>query len=153
MQHLTTVILMTLVGCMPIPYPHKVVTHSTITGRVVDAESREPVANIGVSVRSDWQSHATTGDDGLFCLPPREHWRPFVIIPLLPWDFFPHEEIVLQQTVRVDHQHALHYRRGMIQVNSHPIPLFGWDRGRENLSIVDDLGDIPIMRMPVQIGR
>ena len=144
--------LIILFGCMPIPYPHKVVTHSTITGRVVDADSREPVAYINVGVRSDSESNVTTGGDGLFRLPSRERWRPFVVVPLLPFEPLWLDEIVLHDTFTGYHQRAVHYRAEKIEVKSHPIaPIDGGYRGRENLGIVDELGDIPIMRMPALV--
>jgi len=50
------VLLVAFAGCMPVPYPHKVITHSTISGRVVDAETRAPVPDIAIHVQSDSRS-------------------------------------------------------------------------------------------------
>jgi len=88
-------------------------------------------------------------------LTPREQWRFFCNVPLLPFEFWWRcgDKIVLQATS--GHGEAAHaYRRETIQVNSCPVPFFTAYRRRENLTIVDDLGDIPIMRgAPVDIGR
>jgi hypothetical protein len=107
MKFLATVILIiTLSGCIAIPYPHRITDMPEVQGTIVNAESNEPMKNITVLLSKYHkkrfydidekksieeppvdQQIVVTSDDGQFKFQKEEHWFFFKFFWLGPIDF------------------------------------------------------------------
>jgi hypothetical protein len=151
-RHLVLLLMLGLTGCLAIPYPHKIVPYSHITGRIIDANTGAPVAGAIVGLS---QGHASreTDSNGNFEFKPEEEWRLFFNLPLLPFEFWwmCGDDLVIEGPYEPGKE--IRYRRQAIQVNSCPVPFFLAYSRRENLSIRGDLGDIPLRPLPADAPR
>lgn len=135
-------------GCIAIPYPHKVVPHSHITGRTVDAETGEPLPDMIVSLTSTPRIRRVTNADGFFEFAPQAEWRYFCIVWLLPVDFFYIRDSLEIAPTYGRYSDPHRWYTILVEVNSHAVPPI-WAFSRpENLELHDHLGDIPIPRIP-----
>jgi hypothetical protein len=138
-------------GCLVIPYPHKVVPHSYITGRVIDFETQQPIS--GAQIYLHWAGARTeTDENGQFEFVPGEERRFLVRIPLLPWEFW----WLCGDTLVVDSPRSvglLRYRRETREVKSCPVPYWWAHSRRENFDIHENLGDIPLGRISTESSQ
>ena len=143
---LALTLCLTQAGCISVPYPHKVVPHARISGRVIDSNTSKPICNMRIKLAG--KTRGRTGQDGTFDLQPKEEWRFFCNVPLLPVEFW---WLGGDTVTFTDHdpdrwQKRDIYRQASLEVYSWPVPtLMAYSR-KENLSIHDDLGDVPLRK-------
>jgi len=133
-----------------IPIPHKVTEHGTFRGRVVDEITSDPLPGINVYIGDvDGEPVATTDCDGRFAISESEGWRPFWVVPLLPFDFFPFcERIVLDDPCLAPAEKGWRrYRQLALEVNSYSPGNVVGDSGKVNRGVEDDLGSVSLKRL------
>jgi hypothetical protein len=69
-------------GCLVWRYP----TTPQVSGSVIDATTKQPIANATVGIRQHSRTVRTTAKDGSFLLRSDHIWRP---CPLIPGDYWP----------------------------------------------------------------
>lgn len=133
-------------GCIALPIPYESIDNSTITGRVLDASTSQPIEGVRVRIGEPGSNRATavTGGDGRFEILPVEKRHVWAVYPLAPIDVFGY----CTDTISIyDNIIGGGYRSVSLEVHSCHWP-FGRTKNVENLDIVDDLGDIRISMLP-----
>jgi len=150
MKNIILIFTLLFSGCIAIPYPHKAVPNSNISGRLIDTETGKPVKNINVRLSFAGLSSKTT-ETGHFKFDAKERWYYFVIIPLLPIDQVPlNDTLEFYDSDEKRHKENAYYRRTTIEVNSavYPtLPIIGRNRNEQNLKYYENLGDIKIQKI------
>lgn len=63
-------------GCIVFPYPTP-----EVKGVVIDASTRQPIANVRIQVRHHIHIHCRSAADGSFDLPAGNAWDPCFLLP------------------------------------------------------------------------
>lgn len=75
-------------GCCVAPFPHRVDASPVLSGRLVEAESRNPIPDVVVAVHGFSDTKTKSNHDGLFRAgPARELKWGYIITPALIHDF------------------------------------------------------------------
>lgn len=134
-----------LSGCVMVPYPHYGYPHGNVSGRLVDRETRQPVAGIDLYLAG---SHAVSDTAGAFAFTAAKARKLFVVIPLFPFDSF-HP---CSDTLRIRapfREGGPRYRHTDITVASCRYSrLPGSRHDQKNPSLTDQLGIIELLPSP-----
>jgi hypothetical protein len=117
-----------LMGCLPLPIPHHVVPTGNVVGRVIDAETRQPIPGATLELA---QQERTTSADGRFEFKPQPEWHIVYMARLLPFEGPCLDDLAVSKQ---------NYRSECAQVET--CPYFLGDGNTTNAKIMDEVGDI-----------
>jgi hypothetical protein len=133
-----------LPGCLLVPYPHDAYMHSTVTGRVRDAETKQPVSGVPVSLAGDT---TFSGADGGFSFKAEKQRKWLVVIPLLPFDpLFQCSDRLEINSASAGQTPNEAYRGMSVDVRScRYSAVAGWNEYLKDASLIDDVGTINLV--------
>jgi hypothetical protein len=76
-------------GCVPLPLPGHRETSPEITGRLVDADTKNAISNATIMVWAREDDAATSDDDGTFLLHAGQDFYVFKVVTPCPVYYFP----------------------------------------------------------------
>jgi len=80
-------------GCMVVPVPHRRLHVYGVRGSVIDAQTRQPLADATVSRSPHGQNDVRTSSDGTFEFKPVHGWHGAIFIGAIPLSLFPSFDI------------------------------------------------------------